>query len=64
MLSITFNMFRVDQNSDLPSVVTDVDLPSTTIEKISLTIHTGTFTVTIVCVLYERILFKTEKAIH
>lgn len=34
--------FRVEQSSELPSIVTDVDLPTTTIDKVPLTIHTGT----------------------
>ena len=31
---------RIEQNSELPSVTTDMDLPSSTIEKIPLSIHT------------------------
>ncbi|XP_028400587.1 trafficking protein particle complex subunit 11-like [Dendronephthya gigantea] len=31
---------RVEQRSELPSVVTDIDLPSTSIEKVPLSIHT------------------------
>ena len=37
-----FTCFRVEQSSELPSIATDVDLPSTNIEKVPLSIHTGT----------------------
>ena len=37
-----YSCFRVEQSAELPSIVTDVDLPTTTIDKVPLTIHTGT----------------------
>ena len=51
------NLLRVEQRYELPPVVTDIDLPSTTIEKVPLSIHTGTksrFIVLVFCVLSVR----------